>query len=532
MYFYHSLALNSEENEGGAITAFQSVIQLNGSFTLMNNYAKSGGAIHLIETKMNIHSSDITVANNTAVDTGGGIYLYRSQLDCQENGTLTVLGNEAGEKGGGIHAIGSTINVHVDYKETSLHFVENTAAKDGGGICFEVDSKLYIFKIVRNPFPIKHPIKVSFIRNSAKYGGAMHVADSTYFKVCESNNQYGKKRFSILQNQSTKVECFFQVLVASLGLVPNMTAINIDFTDNYASIAGSNLYGGLLDRCISNPFTFFYFKVNRTDTVQNNLTINGVTYFVNVSNTDSNLDSISSDPVRVCFCKDDLPDCSYHPLTKEVKKGETFHQSLVAVDQVDHVLSKVLVHTSLMFKESGLGEGQLSQKTGNSCTDLNFTIFSPHSFEELIMYPQGPCKDANYSRSVINIKFKNCTCPFGFQPKGSELSDCVCECNTELLNCISDCNPQNATLVRKSSCWFNHISNGSSGHQYVIYQYCPYDYCFPPDHRTEINLNIQDGADAQCANNRSGVLCGTCQPGLSLSLGSSCTLLEVSYKVD
>ena len=38
-----------------------------------------------------------------------------------------------------------------------------------------------------------------------------------------------------------------------------------------------------------------------------------------------------------------------------------------------------------------------------------------------------------------------------------------------------------------------------------------------------MNLNIPNGpgADAQCAYNRSGILCGTCQENLSLSLDSS-----------
>ena len=36
-----------------------------------------------------------------------------------------------------------------------------------------------------------------------------------------------------------------------------------------------------------------------------------------------------------------------------------------------------------------------------------------------------------------------------------------------------------------------------------------------------VDLSEQNGADAQCAFNRSSRLCGSCQPGLSLSLGSS-----------
>ena len=517
LYFYQCLALNLEENEGGAITAFQSILQLEGSLTFENNYAKSGGAVHLTESTINVGNGDVTIVNNTAKFTGGGFYLYRSQLVCKENCTLDIIGNEASEKGGGVHAIGSTISIHADYKETFLQFIKNSA-KEGGGICFEVDSKLYVMKNV-SKYPTDNLFKVSFIRNAAMYGGAIHVADSTYFKICESTSQYGKDRTSIIHSKGTNAECFFQILVLTLGVIPNLTSVNIDFTENYASIAGSDLYGGLLDRCTTNPFTFLYYKVNRTEHVQNNVTISGVSYFGTVSNTQ--IESISSDPVRICFCQNGRPDCGYHVIIKEVKKGEPFSQSLVAVDQVNHTLTDTIVHSSLLFKESGIGEGQLSQKTGNSCTSLNFTIVSPYSFEEVSLYAQGPCKDANLSQNKIIINFKNCTCPIGFQPKESELTDCVCECSRELLNCISNCNQYNATLVRNSTCWFKYSCNETCGSQYLIYKYCPYDYCYPPEGRVEINLNVHNGADAQCANNRSGLLCGACQPGLSLSLGSS-----------
>ena len=44
-----------------------------------------------------------------------------------------------------------------------------------------------------------------------------------------------------------------------------------------------------------------------------------------------------------------------------------------------------------------------------------------------------------------------------------------------------------------------------------------------------MNLNLPHGADAQCAFNRSGVLCGACRENLSLSLGSSHCLPCHSY---
>jgi predicted outer membrane repeat protein len=51
------------------------------------------------------------VANNRALDNGGGIYLYRSDFNCRINSTITILGNCAVNSGGGIYAISSTIKV-------------------------------------------------------------------------------------------------------------------------------------------------------------------------------------------------------------------------------------------------------------------------------------------------------------------------------------------------------------------------------------------------------------------------------------
>ena len=48
-----------------------------------------------------------------------------------------------------------------------------------------------------------------------------------------------------------------------------------------------------------------------------------------------------------------------------------------------------------------------------------------------------------------------------------------------------------------------------------------FDYCYPSTINVSINLNLPNGADAQCAHNCTGVSCGACQQDLSLSLGSS-----------
>ena len=83
----------------------------------------------------------------------------------------------------------------------------------------------------------------------------------------------------------------------------------------------------------------------------------------------------------------------------------------------------------------------------------------------------------------------------------------------------NNCDIQTKSLVRHGDFWIGFNNKNVSG--FLIYPYCPLNYCLPSTSNVNINLNLVNGSDAQCANNRSGLLCSLCQPGLSLSLGSS-----------
>ena len=60
-----------------------------------------------------------------------------------------------------------------------------------------------------------------------------------------------------------------------------------------------------------------------------------------------------------------------------------------------------------------------------------------------------------------------------------------------------------------------------TGTTFLSYQHCPSDYCHPSTSPVYIDFNTSKGPDAQCAFNHTGVLCGSCEPNLTLSLGSS-----------
>ena len=71
---------------------------------------------------------------------------------------------------------------------------------------------------------------------------------------------------------------------------------------------------------------------------------------------------------------------------------------------------------------------------------------------------------------------------------------------------------ENESLMKTGNYWIGYY-NGS----YIIHPFCPYDYCLSPA-KGVVNLNVINGADAQCALNRSGLLCGQCTE----SVASAC----------
>ena len=83
-----------------------------------------------------------------------------------------------------------------------------------------------------------------------------------------------------------------------------------------------------------------------------------------------------------------------------------------------------------------------------------------------------------------------------------------------------ECDGHTGSLVKKlqSRAWISYI-NDTNLIGYLVYPNCPFDYCLPTN--PPVDLNQPNGADAQCAFNRSSLLCGSYRPGLSLSLGSS-----------
>ena len=353
-------------------------------------------------------------------------------------------------------------------------------------------------------------IALHLYNNTADHGGAVYVDDDTNSGTCYATP------FSYKTTISS--ECFLQGLSLyknynSPANIPNVH--NIYFTNNSASVAGDVLYGGLLDRCGVSPFAEIFLKYPKSTPSS----VSAISYIVNITDLEiqdfNSTKMLSSDPVRVCFCRDNQSDCSYHPEPESVRKGETFTVSLVAVDHINNTIANSTIHAYVSL-ESKLGEGQsLRQTTGDgSCTDLTYSILSPLYSEKLHLYADGPCMRLGISTANLTINIA--PCPIGFKDNGL-----CCECEPILYpEYVSNCSIDGETVQRKDNVWFAYV-NTTDHRGYILHKHCPFDYCHPPTVNISVNLNIDNGIYELCAFNRSGKLCGSCKNGLSLSLGSS-----------
>lgn len=499
------------EEKGGAITSYLSRMIFHGNATFTNNSAKYGGAVYAIESSIlfqarNNTSSqpNVLISNNTATSNGGGVYLYRSTFEIRE-GECYIADNVVSDKGGGIHATYSDINMEPLQEDRSrLLLLARNRAQLGGGIHLEGASRLKIY--VSNS-------SIQLVGNSADYGGAIYVDDNTKYEACFAT-----------PSVMAVSECFFHVTdpynlmeAADHRLSEESLVLN----ENVANFSGSNLYGGLLDRCAS---PLMAYDIRRSLTAANvslQQSTDGLTYLQLISNVRyQTSDSISSLPARVCSCANNLPNCTTRSLTITlVRKGQLFNVSVAAVDQVGSPL-RAVIRAYPSSVEDDIDRRNRTQYA-EQCTNLSYSVFSPNDFSALNLYPDGPCRSSELSQLRLMLNFTPCSCPIGFEISPTD-SDTHCQCICDHLifpQYISGCSEP--YIMRKINSWINHrLDSETNKSTYSIGRICPFRYCYG---QTEIDLSTEYGFEAQCIEGRRGVLCGRCSENYSIALsGKRC----------
>ena len=521
---------------GGALTLVQSTVSFayNSQINFFNNSATYGGGIFLSQSELKVYTSLLRIDSNTAKVSGGGIHAYQSQILINVNETLDsveLTRNIADQSGGAIATVSSSLNIFQGYL-----FIADNEAKKGGGNFLSEGSKIYIQKnneelLTENELSVK----LTFLNNSAEYGGGIYVDDSTNSGVlCE------KSQSDQVQQLSTE-ECFLQVL--RLYYPQNFTFnyynyMNIFFLFNKGRHFGNDIFGGLLDRCRLNALSellnnrfgspdfsgFNNLKVIaqfQIDIDYKEITRPFSTFLITNTITRHHVKGlISSEPVQLCFCKDDHHNCSYQWPKIFTKRGKAFSVWAVSVDQVENAVNGTVLAT-VPFDGARLTVGQAAQVTNRVCTELTYNVFSSRSRTTIQLFPNGPCSNLGISGKELNVTFLPCKCPNDFQQALLD-DECRCDCHASLKPYITDCqldeNRLSVKVVRESNqVWIDYINDqNSSG---FLVNECPNDYCVSEPVNLSISLPLN--VNKQCAFNRSGIMCGECQEGLSLVFGSS-----------
>ena len=143
-------------------------------------------------------------------------------------------------------------------------------------------------------------------------------------------------------------------------------------------------------------------------------------------NTTSN---ISSDPLQICLCENNLLDCRwpFYQFSYTVYPGEIFQVSVVAVRQRNWTVPSTVRSAidNIQYPDNKLLDSEYLQQTDSTCTKLNYTVFSLFQFVEIVLHAEGsPCSNIGDYLLYISVNL-NQTCPPGFSVSESEKS-CVC----------------------------------------------------------------------------------------------------------
>ena len=271
-----------------------------------------------------------------------------------------------------------------------------------------------------------------------------------------------------------------------------------------AARADDHLYGGILTFCNSVHYT------NNTH-LHYLLQCNNIPDTLKHATSVHPLSPVSSDPIVVCPCVNGTVDCNIVSLYREVYPGQILNVSLVTVGLCGGVSPGTVVVEH--DKQIKLISGTTTDYTYTSCTTLNYTVKLTTDISNTTIAVNIPDGDINNIRPVI-INLTILPCPLGLVVDFTS-GDCVCNNDiTHLSGVICNISWMPHPIQQSGNNWIYHRFDYNNCT--VAHIGCPFDYC----RKSHVKFSLNE-SDLQCNYNRSGILCGQCQPGLSLMIGSN-----------
>ncbi len=358
-------------------------------------------------------------------------------------------------------------------------FINNTGVNGGG---LYISGGGYII--------LSSQAHLHFINNHAKLNGGAIYVEQQLLQFYESNDQ------------DVMVYCFYQLQEPIVSY--NDAFI---FQSNTAGAAGSAVYAGLVDNCISIATQEHVDKA----------------FFCSISSFDDQPGNtvISSNPHQVCFCNSGVKNVSemntINVCSNECSKtkqsftsfpGETIKFSVVVVGEQNGYTSGIIEIRSISSSQN--------TRLDETCTQLSYTVLVENSSVRYLLINVTVTEieyDSKQRPLTLNVTIIPCS-------EGFELSNETkkCECFETISNYSqAQCFSSSQIIQRSGNVW---IGKNNQTNCTVAVLDCSFDYC-NSDVVSLSNLSNLTESDLQCNDGRTGRLCGKCTDKYSLVLGSN-----------
>ena len=364
-----------------------------------NMIYNSGSALHVSDSNV-VFIGHTEISHNTGGN-GGGINSRYSSVTFTSY--TVVTNNSALSSGGAIHSIYGNITF-----DDSTHFKDNRADLDGGAIYAESTDIVVKCIIIGNCGSLK------LYSNSAKNGGAMYlnavtmtIEDTNPLHIIDNSaTEHGGAIYYV--DTPTPAQCSFTRHKADIDTFQRLPKCFLqvenpiawrDFYSLYNSAGkGGLLYGGFLDKC--RPAKPVYTDIVSTLDLLKSTTEEPQ----NITASE-----IASEIYELWFCNSSQDHSYARSISMEVLRGQSFSVCLLALVQGGFASSTSVTAIIPNSRPKALQIIQLLEK---GCSSLTYNLFSAESQDQLILFPDGPCRDTRLARLVINVTFLRC--PEGF----------------------------------------------------------------------------------------------------------------------
>ena len=332
---------------------------------------------------------------------------------------------------------------------------------------------------------------------------------------------------TVFFNNSAAVGGGIQLTNFAVSYIYLQQNASVEFMSNHADFMGGAIYGTNEQLCFlhKESASQLIFANNTANISGSSLYVNGLSNglsfclesIFNISNTESDPSAAASDPYRLCLCEDGKhqPNCSSDNkvFTTEAFPGQEFPIRLAVVGSILNGVVPGAIRAFVITPNDALENFHSSRATDKPyCETLNYSVNSTKKVVTLALAAERTFFSVITQRDclVITVHLKDCPAGFSLSPA---TGSCVCDdlvFDTDMVQC--DIN--NQSFLRFDSAWIGFVTTTTSNVSGVMFHpNCPIGYCLPQE--VSITSNT---SDRQCQPHRTGLLCGECEEGYSLTL--------------